>query len=439
LRKLSLQQNWRVGLFGLVALLCAGLLTLETLRIAGAEAPATLRTSPQIARAATLWPDNPDLQYEIGNLRLYSSERPDAAEGMRELHRATELSPLRAGLWRGLAWACESDADAACADRAVERVRALAPMTPRAVWFVANYYLRSERNEMALAQFGHLLQLSPSYDQYVLRACDSAELSNALLEKLFTGAGPQVELTYISHLAARGDVASANQLWRDLAASAIQHNFSISMDWVEPYLDVLLNRGLGGPAREVWSDLQKLGVIHADPDSKENYVFNGDFEEPTSDSGLDWRLPDVAYATVDLVQDRPQHGQRCMRVDFGEGHNDTYLLAYELVPVDPNSHYLLTAQVRSEGITSDSGPYLQVFDPSCLACLNVQTTSTVGTTPWHQIQLRFSTGPQTHLARLQLARAASNNFPMEITGVFWLDNVMLKSEGSTRSEPISVN
>ncbi len=50
-------------------------------------------------------------------------------------------------------------------------------------------------------------------------------------------------------------------------------------------------------------------------------------------------------------------------MEFTVSRNDQYVPLYELVPVAPNQVYLLTAYVRSQDITSDSGPRLQVQDP----------------------------------------------------------------------------
>ena len=60
---------------------------------------------------------------------------------------------------------------------------------------------------------------------------------------------------------------------------------------------------------------------------------------------------------------------------------------------------------------------------------NVMSETTVGTTPWHQISLKFCTGPDTKLVQLSVIRVRGRTFPTEITGSFWLDTVVLKSLG----------
>ncbi|MGA8028095.1 MAG: hypothetical protein WB992_13205 [Bryobacteraceae bacterium] len=427
----SLEQGWRVVLFVLGCLIVAAALIHETIVVAGSRELDQLGSAAKVQRAATLWPTNPEARYQIGALRLYTFGQTDAADAVKQMRKATELSPLRAVYWRGLAWACESASDRICANQATDRVRVLAPMDPEAAWFVGNYYLRAGRPELALERFASLLHSTPSYDKYVFRMCDSLGCPQAPAKRLFTGSGPQVELDYISYLATRGDVDTARELWKNFSADAKEHGFTFQLGSIEPLVDALLQRGSGSEARAVWDSLEKLKVVTRDQNANGNLVFNGGFEQPTSNSGLDWRLPENHYALIDMAAGTAYQGMRCMRVDFTISRNDSYFLAYQLVPVDRNTRYRLTAYVRSEGITSDSGPQLGVVDPLCPTCLKAVSEGTTGTTPWHRLEVRFSTGDKTELARVQVWRSPSRTYPMDITGVFWLDEVTLTPEGTS--------
>jgi hypothetical protein len=118
-----------------------------------------------------------------------------------------------------------------------------------------------------------------------------------------------------------------------------------------------------------------------------------------------------------------------LRIDFTVNRNEEYRPLFQLVPVAPNQAYTLTAYVRSQDITSDSGPRLQVVDPIHSNGPNAMSETTVGTTPWHQINLKFCTGPDTKLVQLSILRVRGRTFPTEITGSFWLDTVAMKPLG----------
>jgi hypothetical protein len=132
------------------------------------------------------------------------------------------------------------------------------------------------------------------------------------------------------------------------------------------------------------------------------------------------------YASVDFADASPYAGAQCLRVDFPVGQNDDFEPVYQIVPAAPNQSYSLSAYVRSSEITSDSGPRLRVIDEDCPACLNAETDSTVGSTPWHSVKLDFTAGPQTKALRVSVWRPRSRVFPMEISGSFWLDAVSIR-------------
>ncbi len=304
-------------------------------------------------------------------------------------------------------------------------------MDPEALSLAANYYLASERPDLALEQFGHLLRIAPNYDHDVFRICTSAGYPPSQLAQMFMGAGPTVMLDYLSYLTGHGQSGSARELWSELVRKAGNGEFSFSPAAVAPYVNFLLGSGLGQDAQTARSDLAKLKVFDSDQVAEGNLVFNGNFEHRTSNDGFDWRSSGAPYPIVDFAVGGAYSGSRCLRVNFTVGLNDEYLLAYQFLPLQPNSHYLLSAYVRSESITSDSGPRLRIYDPSCRTCLDATSEGTVGTTPWHQISVAFSTGPGTQIGRLELFRSPGRFFPKDITGIFWLDDVQLRQEPTT--------
>ena len=100
-------------------------------------------------------------------------------------------------------------------------------------------------------------------------------------------------------------------------------------------------------------------------------------------------------------------------------------LAYQLVPVAPGQTYQLSAYVRSQAITSDSGPRMRVLDPKCNVCLDTATLGTSGTTEWHQVATEFTAGPTTDMVRLSIWRPRGRSYPMEIAGQVWFDDISI--------------
>jgi len=338
------------------------------------------------------------------------------------------LNPNNSGYWLNLASACESVRDTACADQALQRALALSPMVPAVWWFAGNHKLRTGRQEAALSCFRRLLELSPDY------AAPTFDLtlhtygnSKMILEKVVGGGKePGLALAFAEFLSANNEFDTAHQAWTEVADSGSPFSFVAA----RPYLERLLSHGRYQEAGAIWLHLQRQGVI-AKPEGSEqdNLVYNGGFEQPPLEAGLDWRTQGSAYASVDFADSSSYEGARCLRLDFSVSQNEESEPVYQVIPVVPNQAYTLAAYVRSRDVTSDSGPRLRVTDPACPSCLDASTATTVGSTPWHPVSLNFSTGPQTQAVRVSLWRPRSQTFPAEITGTFWLDAVSLRATG----------
>lgn len=407
-------------------------LGLAKVRIAWAAKLARTGRAEDLRSALALDPAKPELHRRLGLVLMYVATPPQAAAGLQELRRATELSPDRAQYWLDLGTACESVSEASCADRAYEQATVLSPMTPRFQWARANRDLRAGRDAAALAGFRRLLSLDPAYAPDTYRLClDVLHDPERIFDTILPAShDPRLRLTYVNFLSQNGQIDLAHQYWTKTVVQG--HSFPAQL--AVPYLDRLLELGRGEDAAGAWQDLEKLGGVTSPRGAERrapNLVYNGDFEQTPLDLGLDWRVRATPPVLVDFLEAKAYHGARCLRLDFTLSSNDEMMPVYQFVPVSPNQSYRLTAYVRSDSLTSDSGPRLRVLDPLCSSCLSVLGDSTVGSTPWHQVTLDFSTGAATHLVHLSVLRLRSRVFPTEITGSFWLDSVRLEREPST--------
>jgi len=381
-----------------------------------------------LRRAIALDPANPDLQHSLGMVLCDSLEEADRFEGVKHLRRATELNPYAARYGSDLAWACELAGDTAGATQGIERAVKLSPMTPHLHWVAANTFLRAGQTDMSIMEFRRLLELDPAYGPATFHVCmGSLGDPRFILERVLpAGKDPRLKFAYLNFLSTNQLADLAGQVW----AQTVETGTSFPSSLARPYIEHLLEFGKVEQAQGVWRDLEKLGVIPKPAADAGDLVYNGDFEQTPLSMGFDWRDRAGPYIALDFSDEAAHSGKRCLRIDFTVSRNEDYLPVYQLVPVSPNQAYVLTAYVRSEDITSDSGPRLQVQDTVHPGGLKVMSEVTVGTTPWHQISLKFCTGPDSRLAQLSVIRVRGRTFPTEITGSLWLDTVVLKALGA---------
>jgi tetratricopeptide (TPR) repeat protein len=432
-----LRSRWQVLLFLLSLGIPALALAFWTVRWSYADRLASADDLKPVERAAALDPSNPQIREQLGLISLYSVNEGQPARAVGYLKEAIALAPRRSNYWVDLASACDWNKDLDCSDSALEQALKLRPMAPRLEWITANHYVRTGRPALAVPHFHRLLELGTDYAWPTFALCTRIFPNPELILRQVVPPQPDpaLKLSLIDFLSQQGRLEYANRVWTEVVAAGVAFPF----ERAEPYFERLLNAGEIGQAESVWNDLRRLSVIPTPQgQSVDNLVFNGGFEQSPLNAGFDWRAGKIPYVVVDFHDPSGAAAPPSMRVDFTVPRNDEVEAAFQLVPVRPGADYSLRAEVRSLSITSDSGPRLRVQDPGCPACLDAQSDATVGTSSWHPLTLHFTTGNHTRLIRLSVWRPRSRNYPPEISGSFWLDDVSIeqvKGAGLAPLEP----
>jgi hypothetical protein len=411
----------RAAVFLLLVAVASGWLAVESL-LAGMVSSFA---SPSTGRSLLAWDaDDPRLEDQLGQV----FKDTDRGEGLRHLERATQLSPASRLYWSDLEVACEAAGDAKCTDQARVRLLQLCPMAPGYYWLEADSCLRTNRLDLAFAQYRRLLELDPSYAASVWSSLQDLHQPERVYKRVLAD-NPRTELKvgYVDFLSDQGDNETAFRIWRRLAEGSLSLPYSSAA----PYLDRLIALGRINEAVNVWQDLERLGIV--EPGSqKGNLMFNGEFERPPLNSGFDWRIGNTTYLAVDFSAPLAHHGKHSLRIDFTVSRNDQYEPVYQIVPVLPRQTYTLEAYVRTQEITSDTGPGLRVHDLTSGGIPDAVSETAVGTTPWHLVRVSFTAGPHTQAVQVSFWRPRSRVFPTEIVGTAWLDAVSLRPENSPR-------
>ena len=424
----SLNSGVRAVAFVAILVLAAIVLIAQTTRMAVAEHFGTSTNLENVRRAVHLDPVNPKYQYRLGLLQEFDWQHMDVAEAVGHLKAATALQPNNADYWSSLGRACFTVGNDGCAEQSYETSVRLAPSTPRFQWDIANYYLLAGKQDESFSHFHRFLELSPDDPTPVFNICQRIVSDpQSIWHKVVPASDTKLRMAYINFLNEGGHPDAAFQYWNEIARDGSKAPYST----VQPYLDGLIARNHIDHASKVWRDLETLGAVQTPSRSPENVLFNGSFERDPLNSGFDWRTAPEEYISLDFSDRDCPNSKRCLRVDFPVANNAEYEPIYEIVPVEPNRHYELTADARSSEISSDSGPRLRVVDPQCPTCVSAESQASIGTTPWHKIAVDFSTGPKTQEVHVSLWRPRGRSFPMEIQGTFWLASVSLTTVSAT--------
>jgi hypothetical protein len=110
-----------------------------------------------------------------------------------------------------------------------------------------------------------------------------------------------------------------------------------------------------------------------------------------------------------------------------------FQFALKLDPANAGHH--LRAFLKTQGITSESGPLVEVRDVYHPAALDKFSNDLVGdTTAWTSASLDFTGGPKTELITVGLSCLPGQKFDNLIAGKVWMDDLVLTAMPGTSSE-----
>ena len=402
-----------------LAVLCS---SLYLVLIRGIGACYFQKASPDAIRTAIDWdPANPQYYDTLGTfVHLYADDA--GAETIVHLYqRATQLSPRNAQFWSDLGAGYDWAGRPNDAFTAFQRALQLFPNSPEINWRLANFCIRNGNMPEGLhALHTVLLANSPPRRDVFVVAASATRDETAILEMLPPRA--PILFDYLYFRTQRGELADAEETW----ARILRLNLPFSLREALPYLDSLIQHKELRRLSEAWSILarkfpEQIERLHRDS----NLIGNGNFEFDILNGGFDWRVVPTEGASVRLDFTDKFEGPRALQISFDGSRNLYYGHVFQYILVQPNSRYKFSADMKVEGITTDSGPRFQLSDAYNLGETLVSTENLVGSSGWFTQKAELTTKPETHLLLLTVARPMSTMLDNRFYGNVWITRVSL--------------
>jgi len=404
---------------GLLALLLAVLLV-QAAREAVASRLAARNSLDGIRRAERWDPSNPEYPARFGRALAADPVDADPQEVAHAFGTAARLGPHRAENWAGLGEALDLAGDSAGAARAYERALQLFPRSPAINWQYANFLIRAGDATQAAAPLraaieGDATLRMGAFDLEWRAGMPSAEIL------AIVPARQEILSAYLDYLVRTERLDAAEDAWRRLVASPD----AFDMDAALRYFDALLHVHRVDALEALWADLARHDPARVHAADGANRITNGGFEDAVLGGGFDWRIVPIDGAEAEIDTETVRGGSRSLCVRFDGKHNLAFGHVAQYAAVEPGTAYRLTAWVRTEGITTDSGPRIGVYDPFDRAALSSETGNLTGTAAWQEQTLEFRTPPETRIVIVQVVRPPSRKLDNQIAGTLWLDDVSL--------------
>jgi hypothetical protein len=384
---------------------------------------AEISSPSRLEEAIRLDSENAAYHLDLGRILEYvpAEANPDLA--LYHFKRAVALCPLDPQMWLNLGGAYELRGQVPEAEHCFARANTLAPRIPQVQWAIGNTLLLHGDVNNSFHHFRVVLAGTTIYDQPIFDiAWKATSNASQVLEELI----PQdlnAEFAYLDYLTALNRLPEAQAVWKRIAASP--DKFSATR--AGGFIDHLIETQHSEDAFRAWTALRQKGLVGAvlPPDDK-NLVANGSFEADFENMGFGWH----AFPAEDfhIWRDPTEFHSPSfsLAIEFLGLANIQFRNVFQYVRIEPGKSYELDAYMKTRGITTDSGPRLEVrdpYDPSALEKLTDDVNDdSIG---WIRQSLRFTAGPRTQLITVGVVRVPSSKLDNKIAGRVWVDDVRI--------------
>jgi tetratricopeptide (TPR) repeat protein len=314
----------------------------------------------------------------------------------------------------GQAWLSEKAIDKA--RQCFRRAEQLGPRNPAVLMQLANFHFQLNELDGALARTARVLNLVGEYNNTIFSSY--ARFNVPLETVLAHGIPPKKESAqaYLHFLFAAGEIEDTRRAWQWAAGRSL-----IDDALAAEFVNRLWSQKQFREAVDYWANYlapRRTGYLHP------NMLYNGDFETEPGRCALDWQIEPVDDVQIARDPEVRYDGGFAMRLTFrGQANLDFHQFRQTTAP--PPGAYRFQARVKSEGLTTDQGVRLRIYDPESPGRLDISTDALLGSTDWRLLEKTIEVSPATRIVVVEVARQPSLKFDNKIAGTLWLDAVSL--------------
>jgi len=384
-------------------------------------------------RAAELVPGNAEAWTRLGEATQFSLRETNPGLAISYYLRAVSINPLSAPHWIDLANAYEATGDVSHAQEAYKNAKRDYPISADVAWKYGNFLLRQGETAQGLSEIDRALLNDSSLTPLAIRSVWNFDPDVNLILGSVLPANEDADLTALDFFLGIHETQDALEAWKRIVALSRQQAIDIRRTF--PLLDELIAENRADDARRVWREALEASRWPIATPTDDSIVWNGGFETPIANGGLDWRFQQLPGAYISTDSSVYHSGSQSLRVGFTGGVNMDFAHVQQIEPAQPDTTYDFQAYVRTESISTDSGLHFELFDPQHERDVYVLTPNIVGTMQWTALRAKVTTSPNSHFLEIRLHRFPSRLFDNKISGAIWIDDVTLIKEADRSIHP----
>jgi hypothetical protein len=334
-------------------------------------------------------------------------------ESIKDLERATQLSPRKYGTWLKLGRAREAAKDIRGAEHAYRQAIKLAPYYAKSHWELGNLLLRSKRHNESFKELNIATQSDP---------------------KLFRAF---IDLAWTIHNGDTAKIESAIDT-RDDHRKLELANFYFSKKRFDDSVRVLLAASPRGEyprfidqflVQKEFRAAHKLWLASNPGRNFTSSIYDGGFElDPGQAIDFNWSYhKDPSNIQIEPSFDVKKAGNRSLHIRWEGNSNPGTALVSQVLIVEPGQSYRFTLYAKTVDMLTGGLPSIGLYDAVNREPVSSSITLEQNSQNWKLYQVEFSTSPETDAVRLEVKRNSCNGTTVcPAFGDAWLDEFRLE-------------
>jgi tetratricopeptide (TPR) repeat protein len=385
------------------------------------------RSKEILIEAIRLVPRSPDPFYRLGLFYQWDIRSMDPGESLKFFKEAIDRNPFDQRYWLSVAQVLHTNGERKKSKKALEKAVSVFPASYAGRWAAGILLLQQGALEGALPHFTYILSHYPNRSNQVYDVMRRAIPDPDLLFEKLVPKDIAFLNRYVAYLYEIGDPESAKKMWE----KKVFYGFKSSREETLRHLHFLIAHGELNEAFRVWN--RRLAEEELSAPADGNLITNGSFEqEMILGGGFDWKITNVKGAEICFDPSVAFEGNRSLRIVFDGKENVNFHHVYQYLSLKPDSEYLLSAHVKSRGVTTRSGVKLEVVGIG----QNFYQASDplTGDNEWKELTIAFKTPARSQGGLVRVRREKTEKLDRFISGSVWIDNLRL-TEKEAASPP----
>ncbi len=331
------------------------------------------------------------------------------------LRQALTVNPSFVPAWLSLAELKNDQGDKEKASALLDHADRLTQGLKRWRWEKALTAYQLGRNELLPAELSYIIAEIGGKPR-----TDALQLAFSIWpppEELLANTGNGNLSHLLAYAVGKNMVQHALFFWDEIQASGREWQNKEAL----ALIDMLIRQGELQAGAQIWK-------THFNPD---HLLYNGKFTTPFLNQAFGWRTGKKQNFDL-LIQKNPEQPlSNTVHYRFKGWDNINFTHLYQIVPVQGGKEYILRAEMKSQRVTTNQRPYLELSGYKCKAPV-AASEMVESTQEWKAHLVSLAVPEECAAIVVRLRRKESNHIDNKLAGQIWLKNVDLAPVDSIR-------